>query len=194
MFRPIAFGAALCCVLPFASAYAAGPGMIDGPYAGFTVGAGITNFVDESYDWYGGPAGGILAGGQIGFNRHAGPAVFGIEADATWSNKAGDAQWNNAYRHDWEASLRARIGFDTIGFTPYLTAGVAVGALHATYNDTSYVKVGWTVGIGAEMALTDRLSGALEYRHTDFGSNDYGYILHPQDDSVRLSFNYHFGR
>lgn len=190
--RLAAFAASL--ILSSGGALAAGPGMLPGAYVGATVGIGITNFVDEEYDWYGGQADGFLAGGQIGYNMPVGPAIFGIEADASWSGKSGPAQWSNTYSHDWEAALRGRIGFDATAFTPYLTAGVAVGGLHGAYADTSFTRIGWLVGIGAEMAIRDRLTAALEYRHTDFGSQDYGYILHPQDDSVRLSFNFHLAK
>lgn len=84
---------------------------------------------------------------------------------------------------EWLATVRARAGLNAGRFLPYVTAGVAFGKVASAggYDtDTSGfegfendgVEVGWTAGIGAEYAVTDRLSLKLEYLHVDLGEAD----------------------
>jgi outer membrane immunogenic protein len=177
-------------------AAAAGPGMLPGSYVGVNLGVGATNFVDEDYDWYGGIANGVSAGAQIGYNKAVGSIILGIEADANWNAKSGPSQWNSTYSVDWDASLRGRIGWDAGWFTPYITAGAAIGGVRMVYSGTTYAftPVGWTAGFGGEMALNQKTTVRLEYRHTDFGTQNYdGYNLHPMDDAVRLGLNIRLG-
>jgi outer membrane immunogenic protein len=84
----------------------------------------------------------------------------------------------------WGASVRARFGcFFTPKSVIYATAGVAMQDIKATVNCTtagacgtigfaafassqSKTLTGWTVGGGAETALTDRIVARAEYRYS----------------------------
>jgi outer membrane immunogenic protein len=68
----------------------------------------------------------------------------------------------------WDATFRGRLGYAWDRFMLYGTAGVAAGGLSNA--GTSTTGVGWVAGVGLEAALTDKVTGRLEYRHTDLGS------------------------
>jgi len=95
---------------------------------------------------------------------------------------------------DWSATLRGRIGYAVGGYLPYVTGGKtwaryshgftfsdargnaapvnsippAVGAEGRRYS-------GWTMGVGLEKAITERLSVRTEYSFTDFGSATFDW-------------------
>jgi outer membrane immunogenic protein len=49
----------------------------------------------------------------------------------------------------------------------------AQSTLGSQKRDHTYT--GWTAGAGVDLALTDCLTVALEYRHTDFGDNNFHF-------------------
>lgn len=124
-------------------------------------------------------------------------------------------------------TLRARLGYSAGRFLPFVTGGLAwanvdhmlgcdrarvVGAPLpptgcATKFETSKsdIAVGWTVGAGAEYALTDKWSLKGEYLYTDLGKNrvmlvDANFPGNPvnnrnfdmQFSAVKLGLNYRF--
>lgn len=191
-----AAAAALGLALSSTAAFAAGPGMVPGAYVGVNAGIGATNFVDEVYSYYGGMANGASVGAQIGYNLAVGSMIVGVEADGSWNAQSGPSQWSSTYYTDWQASLRGRLGWNAGYFSPYITAGVATGSVRMVYAGDTYgfTPVGWTVGLGGEMALNRKTSVRLELRHTDFGTQPYdAYLEHVTDDSVRLGFNFRLG-
>lgn len=128
--------------------------------------------------------GGIF-GGQVGYNFSADRFVFGVEGDfqgTSFSEEAAvdsnfdqlaSAEWN------WFATIRGRAGV-TVGDTLfYGTGGVAF--INADFcaadgecvtdgnDDLAFTKTltGYTVGAGAEMKLTDRISVKGEYLFVD---------------------------
>lgn len=168
----------------------------DGIYAGVQAGVASVKFNDDEYDgYYGGDATGYLLGGQVGVNYHlTDTLVGGVEADAIWNQTiVNPDNWTADLKLEWNASLRARLGLDLGDWLPYVTAGVAFA--HAQTDDGTYYKhnpTGWTAGIGVEYALADAISTRVEYRYTDFGTDDYGYDLRPVEQSLRLGVNFHF--
>lgn len=166
-----------------------------GLYAGAQIGVGFAPFTDEIYDWYGGSPQGALAGGYIGYTIPlAGKWLAGIEADAAWDDINGASQWTATYHVDWDASLRARIGYDLGQMMPYVTAGISMAGTSSAYYGTTYpfTRTGFTVGAGSEFALSPRFSTRIEVRYSDYGSTDYGYVLHVTDTSLRAGLGYHF--
>lgn len=95
-------------------------------------------------------------------------------------------------RQNWDASLRARLGYAVDpSFLVYGTGGVA-------FQDSEYkancpatamsfcgvpeseritkTSVGWTLGAGAEAKLTETLAVRLEYRYAAFGSQNLNFF------------------
>jgi outer membrane immunogenic protein len=159
--------------------------------AAITAGAGIAAAADlpnytpppaatyspvPAYNWTGSYAGlvggygwgttpGWLGGGFVGYNLQTNQnLVVGIEGDATYSNRT-----LNGITNTWNGTIRGRIGYAIDRFMIYGTGGLAVGGLKNASPSQSSTKVGWTAGAGVEMALSDKVTGRLEYRHTDLG-------------------------
>ena len=57
--------------------------------------------------------------------------------------------------------------------------------------------MGWTVGLGLEAMLSDKLSGFVEARYSNYGKATYKTLVTAPgvgltDSSVRASLNFHF--
>lgn len=122
--------------------------------------------------------GGIL-GGTLGFNYQMNALVFGAEGDFDWSNintgttsticnLIGTCQTGN----NWLSTLRGRVGFamDRVFF--YGTGGGAFANVQTTLNgtETTHTQLGWTAGLGAEVAFADNWTAKIEYLYVDFGN------------------------
>ena len=137
---------------------------------------------------------GFVGGGHVGYLVQSGPAVFGLEGDVE-----GTTIKNGALR----ASLRGRLGFAIDRTLLYVTGGGALANQSYTIwsplgsNTTSNTKLGWTVGAGAEYAISQNWSARLEYRYSDFGrTNISNYLssasVRRTENAVRLGVSYHF--
>jgi opacity protein-like surface antigen len=139
---------------------------------------------------------GPLAGGQAGYNWQFGAAVLGLEADASWADMDGT---NTCFAYSgFFVSSNCRTHIDALGtFTGrlgwtlpfddrtllYGKAGLAWehSSLDATVNgelgypstSTGGMRLGWTLGAGAERALTGRWSLKAEYDFLSFGGEDF---------------------
>jgi outer membrane immunogenic protein len=130
---------------------------------------------------------GWLLGLKAGANFTVGSGlVAGIVADIAWSDISGTFEavpvvGDSTNSINWQASLRGLVGFDGGAFMPYLTGGLAVA--NATHEveffepdlSVDATHVGWTVGAGVEFAVADNVSLNLEYRYSDFGSQEYDH-------------------
>jgi outer membrane immunogenic protein len=163
--------------------------------AAITAGAGIAAAADlpnyeappaatyspvPAYNWTGSYAGlvggygwgttpGWLGGAFVGYNLQTNQnLVVGIEGDVTYSSRNG---YSNGYdvHNDWNGTIRGRLGYAVDRFMIYGTGGLAVGNVQSSTASESATKVGWTLGAGIETALTDKVTGRVEYRHTDLG-------------------------
>ncbi|MEJ0012542.1 MAG: outer membrane protein [Bauldia sp.] len=149
-------------VPPPAAVYSPAPAYTwTGPYAGLVGG----------YGWGGGTAAnsGWTGGGYLGYNLQTNQnLVVGLEADALFANKSG-SNGTTTITNNFNGTVRGRLGYAVDRFMIYGTGGLAVGNLGSTAPSESTTKVGWTAGAGVEMALTDKVTGRVEYRHTDLG-------------------------
>ncbi|MCW2316974.1 outer membrane immunogenic protein [Rhodoblastus acidophilus] len=137
-------------------------------------------------------SGGVLGGGQVGYNKQFGSYLLGLEADiqgtdvkaelgaggavggTTFDGKAGSSL-------DYFGTVRGRLGYlATSNILVYATGGFAYGGLNsyakgsiAGVGSASLTKdsdlTGWTVGGGAELALNPQWSVKGEYLYADLG-------------------------
>jgi len=133
---------------------------------------------------------GFVAGVHAGFNHQSDNFVFGVEGDIEYSSFAASAPCTNpaftcSTSLPWQGSLRARAGIAADAVLFYLTGGLAVAQFDgATNNGVNFpdgsLRVGWTVGVGAEVAFDESISGRIEYRYSDFGARDMAYdVVYP---------------
>jgi len=137
-----------------------------------------------------GVSGGIYGGYNYQFSNRI---VAGLEGDFQFT----DAEVSDVFGYftdapgptlehfgaeiKWDASLRARLGYAFDRFLPFVTAGAAFARYNYTGDgpggssplDHSETRTGWTVGAGADFALTEHLIFRAEYRYSDFGSEVY---------------------
>jgi outer membrane immunogenic protein len=188
-----------------------------GFYGGIHGGAGRLNFdivtVDEAGICGDGPGGtcsssasGAIFGGQIGYNYQMRHWVWGIEADASWTNISntvtdGFAAFKGGI--DWLASLRARGGIALDDTYIYLTGGVAAAGLNSGWGygyasplgcpcdqvvkDT---KFGWVVGAGVEHMLTQHISVKGEALYYDFGTINKSFVDPGTGNTYRSQFSH----
>ena len=182
------------------TAAAAGPATLSGPWDGFYAGVlggfATAPFSDNVYNFYGGTARGLLFGADAGYAmRLSNKLVVGVEGDLSWDNVTGPADgWSATYSIRWDGSLRGVLGWDLGKWMPFVTAGLAVANTHGDDGTIyDYVKSGLTFGGGVAYALTNQLTGKVEFRVSDFGTNSYGgYQLHVTDTSLRAGVDMHF--
>lgn len=184
LIAPSAFAADLTVVNPAVA------GVIDvsqtwsGPYVGGQIGFSRA-YVDDIYpplpaaeaDGYiNGAFGGIFAG----VNMQMDSVVLGFDADLNIGGAKGGTVSPLATTLDTtihgSASVRGRVGFAFENVLLYGAAGLAAAnvtidnAPFATLND---VMVGWTVGLGADIAFSENWFGRAEYRYSDYGKREY---------------------
>ena len=139
---------------------------------------------------------GFGLGADLGYNVQSGSFVYGAEIDGSWLNQHGtDSQFADIYNFTsetdvkWLATARLRAGIAMDKVLIYATGGLAFGSVTSTINDTygdtvvvthaTKEQVGWTVGAGAEYAITERLSLNADYLYYDLGKTG---VSHYQGD------------
>ena len=129
----------------------------------------------------------FVGGAYVGYDFQVTPSiVVGVEADANWIDGSATALSGNpilaaetyTINQDWDASIRARLGYSTANALLYLTGGVAFTELDTFYSlppsaTVSDNRTGWNVGGGAEILFTPNISGRLQYLYTDFGTASF---------------------
>lgn len=164
-----------------------------GAQAGYAWGDGRVGqtFVPGAFDNYGWgyrPSGGF-GGLYVGYiKQFDSGVVLGIEGDYNFASVKGttlyralgvdDPLFGGELRLDAVGSVRVRAGYAVGRWLPYVTAGVAMATYkHTTvhlpgsvpYADVSETISGYTLGAGAEYAVTDNWVVRGEYRFADFG-------------------------
>jgi outer membrane immunogenic protein len=134
---------------------------------------------------------GFVGGAHAGYLFQTGPAVFGLEGDVE-----GATISNSALR----ASLRGRLGFALDRVLVYGTGGLALASGSNNnafgWNSGSSTRLGWTAGAGLEYAFAPNWSARVEYRYSDFGRSNNGWVapsVRRTENAVRVGVSYHFG-
>ncbi len=173
-------------------AYGAAPGFDwAGLYAGGVLGYGWGSAAGSDTSGF---SGGLTAGA----NWVSGPLIFGGEADISYTG-IGYNGLLDRYDLDWLGTARGRVGYAFDRFMAYGTGGFAwTSAEYAADigGSDNASHFGWTVGFGAEAAITDRISAKAEFLHMNFGSERYsvgaGVSVDPTVNLIRFGLNYHF--
>lgn len=129
---------------------------------------------------------GFLGGGQIGYNLQSGIVVFGIEADASWSNLKGTTPClfvlTCKREADFLGTVTGRVGLTADRALIYVKGGAAwahiehdVSAVGVAVTSADKTVWGWTVGTGVEYAITGNWSAKIEYNFMDFGKNTLSF-------------------
>jgi outer membrane immunogenic protein len=125
---------------------------------------------------------GGIAGIYGGYNwQTATNWVVGIDASINYDWASGAVSGAPGYTGevDWKGFVRGRLGYAWDRFMIYGTAGGAFAPLKAVDTGAGFgdsenpVKLGWAVGGGVEVALTDNVVARLDYTYADFGKYDY---------------------
>jgi outer membrane immunogenic protein len=164
---------------------------------------------------------GWLAGGQIGYNFQTGPVVFGIEAEASWTDIDGKSPClivlSCRTEVDWMVTVAGRFGLTWDRTLVYVKGGVAwaendysaalnLGGISATAS-VSDTRIGGLLGAGVEHAIVGGWSAKLEYNFIDFGNETYnvpinivgvapinvGVDIGQKLHTVKFGLNYRFG-
>ncbi len=160
-----------------------------GPYAGVHLGYGFSGSVHDKTINNDISTNGWLGGVFGGFNMQNGQFVYGGEADVNYSGVDGSNAGQDA-RARLDGSLRARAGVavnDDI--LVYGTAGVAAERLRVVDNNVgardTNLMLGYTVGVGTDVKLTEDVFARGEYRYSDYGSKtfDFGGVSDRIDSS-----------
>ena len=136
----------------------------------------------------------FLGGVQGGCNyQFAGGWVIGIQGDYDWAGSSSDNLifFNNvrgSFHTKNLGSLTGRVGYAFWNrFLGYVKGGAAwerddfsfFFPNGAVANLTGNTRSGWTVGVGAEYAFTNWITGFIEYDHYGFGNTSDNFLCGP---------------
>jgi outer membrane immunogenic protein len=158
---------------------------------------------------------GFLVGGQVGANYQAGWAVFGVEADGSWTNIKGHTPClfalTCATQHDWLVTAAGRFGVAWDHTLLYVKGGAgwadpkySASAPFAFSTSVQETRVGALFGAGIEQAIAGGWSAKLEYNYIAFGTRNINFPIAiaavgvPTDVTenmhlVKFGLNYRFG-
>ncbi|PDT78133.1 carbohydrate porin [Bradyrhizobium sp. C9] len=156
---------------------------------------------------------GGIGGFQVGYNHQfANRFVLGVEADATFVGpvdlpRRRLAPFDSSI--DYVGTVRGRAGYSFGSWMPYVTGGFAWGRSQVRINDAAgnvisepgQYQTGWTVGAGAEFALSGNWTAKLEYDYVDLsrrtlGLDDFGMpgvAIDPRLHLLKFGLNYQLG-
>lgn len=162
-----------------------------GPYIGGNVGyawGDVTNSL--------GRPSGVAGGVQGGYTWQFGQFVVGVEGDLQ-ATGASDRFAGWKFSNPWFGTLRGRAGFAMNNILIYGTGGLAFGSVRAEALALSETQgaAGWTVGLGAEVGLTQNWSAKAEYLYVDLNNDRFALTGLPSGYAFsvfRLGMNYRF--
>ena len=128
---------------------------------------------------------GMIGGYQAGYNwQLTNRVVLGVEADISFGSPVDiprlvPASFNTTI--DYIATGRGRLGYAMGAWMPYVTGGVAWGDTHVGLNDLGAIvppkryltHVGWTAGLGMEVAVGGNWTAKAEYDYVDLARRTY---------------------
>lgn len=149
------------------------------------------------------PSGGLFGGYghqfsnlYVGFEGGANSLSFDDSRSSTvtyTSAPASQFTLRQTVKADWQATLRARLGWAQDRWLGYVTAGGAVTEVRVNTSFTDNfmrgagaqdssgeAKAGWVIGGGIEYALSDNWFLRMEYLYADYGKvNTFAVITNP---------------
>ncbi|WP_336279215.1 outer membrane protein [Bartonella sp. CB175] len=98
--------------------------------------------------------------------------------------------FDHTFKQKWTGATRMRIGYPFGYIMPYISGGVTYGGFqdilsvsiagaessNTKSNDTKTV-IGYTLGGGIDLAITDNVIARAEYRYSDFGKKKFGNTI-----------------
>ncbi|UNE54602.1 outer membrane protein [Bartonella machadoae] len=128
--------------------------------------------------------------------------------------EAGDKRSSSyTFKEKWAGATRVRIGFAAERIMPYIAGGIAytqlqdITSISIIGKDTGKVKVsgnlsdekktfvGYTLGAGVDLAVTNNVIVRAEYRYSDFGKKKYAkdkYEVSYKTNDFRVGVAYKF--
>lgn len=162
-------------------------------YAWADASVDYSEYPDGQYAWAPDPDG-LLGGVYAGANwQLSNGVVFGAETEFNINDGSDNAIYINNYvptypgnydmdvRLDWSGSTRLRLGYAMDRWMGFVTGGVAYAGYEADLYSVANgdgTLLGWTIGGGAEYALTDNWRVRLSYLYTDY-----------DDDMFQVNYN-----
>jgi outer membrane immunogenic protein len=165
-------------------------GFYAGLNAGYGWNVGTSRYYDPAFGAVAGRRGGGFVGGaQAGYNYQFGMFVVGAEADLQYAavgNKG--ASYGTTYfpgdSDGYFGTIRARAGVAFDRAFVYGTGGFAYGDIGGNkgrdavlgYHTGNETNGGWTLGGGAEYAITNNITAKVEGLYVDLDTKD-NYVL-----------------
>ena len=179
-------------------------GFYVGGHVGYLRGRTSATVSDPAPSSVGGSFGALYGGLFAGYN-YVLPSrtLIGIEADLSFPNYLGaddvissrtTATSDVAHRMDYMGTVRGRVGHVFDNWMLYGTGGFAFAqtrfqqtpGVNDDTNKIVRVTPGWTVGAGAEVAVTSQWMARVEYLYSRFGSAD---AMFPSGARYQASFD-----
>ncbi len=130
-----------------------------------------------------------------GTNENVDPSLFGGSFSSLTAKK------------NWDTSVRARLGFlITPTIQLYSAAGLSIEQLDLSadcprdynicnpfiggtgqHNSKSVTQLGWTLGLGTEIAITRNILARIEYNYADYGRQNFTAIPRKDGESFGVS-------
>ncbi len=204
-----ATGAAQAADLPSSKAPPIAPPPPLAPWTGFFIGGqiGYGFGTNSGIAAYNSSPSGVVGGAHFGYEYQVNRIVYGVETDIDGSGISSSVS-NPIYartlgtRVPIQGSIRARVGY--VPIEPLLLYATAGGTFANVQHfaspgySISSPRGGWTVGCGAEYALSDDWSIRVTYRYADFGheldvsSPAPTGINHLTEHLAQIGFSYKF--
>lgn len=182
--------------------------VFEGWYLGGTIGGASVSYDLSPASPSSVDSSGVLGGAIGGYSWQYGPFVVGVEGDFLATDIDGSRKYNGGLNKvspgiDTMADLRLRAGyaikenvllFGTFGGA-WANADLPISGPGGGFDDATFF--GWSVGGGAEVALSPKWSTRFDYQYTDFNSKTVSYpggkaTFDPDANTFRGSVIYHF--
>ena len=137
-----------------------------GGYSWFDANAGALGEADDEATKFGG-----YTGYNFEFDNNV---VTGVELNGGFAN-AQTSIADTTVEQDWDASLRARLGYAFEKSFLYSFAGVALTGVEARSiaGSDEQILTGFNLGAGLEHEIVDGITARVEYDFADYGSETF---------------------